>query len=365
VIRFIEKLIEFKVMEAPLKVDHAIKHNKTSCDVLKLPDNILLHIFSYMDSMSLVYVSKACRKWYEVSCDKSLTQTIDICSHPLTLKQLWKISHRKLCKNTVSIHFKGKMSPTKIMEKITEAYFLDLLKRCPKLCRLSLQCFDLRELPLTLFPVHLEYLSLLESMLSMDWFVCLKTNFSLPLLKHIELEKCTKISNSDLESLSYLKNLEVLNLRNCYRISARSIPCLTKNLSSLNSMDLSCCPAVNDVVMHYLSTLNLINLKLRYCHLITNYGIQQLFSKNMGNSLKKLDLFSCHEISDGSLDVIYEHTLCLMFLDLGECHKLTKVRVNQLKLSLNNCQINFNITKHDTSTECLNQLDATVCSRIR
>ena len=306
-----------------------------------------------------------CRKLYNLSHDKTLSSSLDLRSHPLTLQNLWKVLHRRLSANTNGVHVQGLSQRTNTtMEMLTVAFMNHLCGKCPDLSSLSLERFDLRDIPLEVFPHNLKRLSLRESMLTMGWFDCLKFHFSLD-LTFLDLHSCSKISNNDLESLSYLKNVKTLILCNCYRISARGIPSITANMKKLKYVDLSGCPGVNNVVLFYLSKLRLEHLGLRFCHLITSAGLNQLFLHDVGRTLKSLDLYSCHELKNDALDVIAYHTTCLRLLDVGGCDQLTLEKVDQIKIKLENCKIKFQVASNDSHTsKCKNEINYNVCSRM-
>ena len=344
------------------KVQLCVDKHNSQCAVLNLPDNVLLLILQYVDTVSLAHVSRVCRRWYCLSCDKTLTKFFDLRLCPLSLPQLWKVSHRKLCSDTIAIHLKGASRPVRVMERISFAYLVDMSRRCPLITTLSLQKFDLTEIPLNLLSQKLKRLSLRESMLSMGWFDCLKTKeFSLLNLIFLDLHSCSKLSNNDLESLSYLTNIKTLLLGNCFRISARGIPSITANMKQLKHVDFSGCPGVNNVVLYYLSTLSLEQLQLRFCHLVTDHGINNLFSSGIGKTLKVLDIYSCHEVTDESLDTIMKYAKCLHTLDVGCCNKLTALKLDELKGLLVDCEVLSHTTNNELTSKCLNQVNFSHC----
>merc|ERR1712080_169278 len=238
--------------------------------------------------------------------------------------------------------------------------YLEMLKnKVPNIKVLTLENFDLRDIPLTSLPSNLKILSLYQSMLSMGWFDSLKYQNLLTNLNSLDLHCCSKIANNDLEALAYLENVTELNLSDCFRISARGIIGLTANLKHLKDVNFSGCPGVNNVVLHYLSNLPLKILKLRFCHLIDDHGIKQLFLLNVGKTLQTLDIYSCHEITDHTLEMILINTSCLRKLDIGACNKVTHKKVEFLKHQLVNCHIHFEIIT--IAKECDQATNGQIC----
>ena len=328
------------------------KSGKNISSMTTIPDVVLVLIFQNLDTLSLINASKVCRRWYNASHDKSLIVSVDLRTCLLGLQQLWKVSHRKLSKDTKSFHFRGKRGGNKVMEKLSLAYLQDLFNRCKDLEQLSVEQFDLREIPLEylLQSPMLSSLSVRDSMLSMNWFSLLKEKNPLLHLKELNLHSCSKISNNDLEAISYLTSLEKLVLCNCHRISARGIPTIARNLRNLKHLDFTGCPAVNDVVLFHVSNLSLQTLSLSFCHLVTDYGIGQLF-KGTGSSqtLEKLNLLSCHEITDKALDEIILHSKKLKELNISGCCKFTSAKIDQLGENLPSCNI---LNNSDIVNEC-------------
>ena len=358
-------------MEKQKALAEADKANEKAM-VSQLPDVILVHIFQYLDTLTLVSASLVCRRWYHVCGDNSLTATFDMRTSPRSLKQLWMISRRKLTKNTVAVHIRGKSNFNKTMENLTEAYLEDLFKRCDKLNSLSFECFDFTKVPLANI-VHAQsegliHLSLRESMLPMKWFEGLERGSLLPNLKTLDLHTCSKVANNDLQAISYLKQLEKLVLCNCYRISARGIPTLVTNLRNLKHLDFSGCPGINNVALFHLAKLELTELLLRFCHLLTDYGINELFRDTActRKTLRKLDLYSCHELTDKCFENVIKGNQ-LTDLNVGGCIKLTKEKVECFKELFPECVLqNGVVSADDDDDKCdKDENDFHACKRMR
>ena len=339
--------------------------------ILRLPDVVLVMIFQNLDSLSLAFASKVCRRWYNISQDKTLTSNFDLRMYPVTLQQLWKISHRKLTKSTTSVHVRGKLSKTKAMEKLTQPYLNDLfLKRCNGINYLSFEYFDLLNVPLNSIVQHVSKdlisLSLSGSMLPLKWFEGFKHEIIFPHLKVLNLHTCSKVSNVDLESISYVNSLEKLILCNCYRISARGIPSIANNLKNLKYLDISGCPGINDVALVHIAKLPLNDLLAQFCHLITDYGAGHLFkeSSKTRKTLKNLNLYSCHEITNTFLDNLVEiGDKNLTRLDIGGCNKLSKEKIDHFKERWSHCIVK-NVIVVDNSCNS-NETNFQVCSRMQ
>jgi hypothetical protein len=147
------------------------------------------------------------------------------------------------------------------------------------------------------------------------------TDFSsLRSIKHIDLESCTQITNSD---LIHFSNTRTLTLIGCYLITDVSM------LSHLDGLDISGCYNITDVSP--LSKLH--TLHARFCRSITNVSVSAL-----GN-LENLDLTNCYNIYDVSalgkvkkliLKGCYNITdvsalINVKFLNIAGCFQITDI----------------------------------------
>ena len=323
--------------------ESALCHVQTS-EILKFPDNVLLIVFSHLDTASLVRASKVCKKWYTLAKDVSLWRKLDIRSipKPLSQKSLWSLSRTRFTVALRELHLRGSVGPTRsILDSITIPFLDNLKRRCPNLTELTLEYYDLRQIVVSVLPARLSYLSLKDSMITHGWFESLKNNtFNMAKLKYLDLSNCTAVSNTDLEALSYLTNLQTLLLYNCYRISARGIPTIAANLHALAHLDVACCPGINDVALHYFgrNLKELRKLSLRYCHHVTDSGIASLVYG--ARNLEHLDLFSCHEVTNQSLENIAKYSKNLRYLDVRSC-KVTTEEIMKLSGELPRCNISY------------------------
>ena len=315
--------------------------NQPVSALLCLPDNIILKILSFLDTYSLVCASKVCLKLNQVGHDISLWSCLDVRQMNLSLKSLWKLSRSKLTDKTKEFHIQGDNcnDGSASMEKLSLAYFNNLRKQSPSLKIFSIEYFDMRDIPLSVLPQTIENLSLYGSMLTMGWFDALKSENLLSLLKILNLQCCTKVTNSDLESLSYLCNLETLLLTMCYRISARGIPYIIDKMKNLSVLDFSGCPGVNDVALKYISKLTKLKiLRIRNCHHITDIGIKSLFAFTVGATLRELDMLGCHEVTDDGISFMSSSARELQKLNVWGC-KVSKSTLALLTNRLTKCDI--------------------------
>ena len=64
--------------------------------ICKLPANIMLQVFNYLNVKTLCALSAVCRRWYHLVCDRSLWKYVDLRLWPLSLRTL-----KKNCKESL------------------------------------------------------------------------------------------------------------------------------------------------------------------------------------------------------------------------------------------------------------------------
>ena len=70
--------------------------------ICKLPEDLVLHMFSFLDVLSLVRCSWTCRQWNRLSGDWTLWRHVDLTLYKLDTKRLWKFV-RQRCSDKVEV----------------------------------------------------------------------------------------------------------------------------------------------------------------------------------------------------------------------------------------------------------------------
>ena len=254
----------------------------------------------------------------------------------------------------------------------------DLQGELPNLWTLWLHNCNLYPVSASSLPSSLHTLDLYWSYLPQDWFKPIETG-SLKNLKVLKLSRCSWINMTDLEHISKLATLEVLDLGECYRVIddddydrvvatddalrvvAEKLTCLTelrisrtsctdlalrhisRNLKNLKLLDLSKTGLSDAAVGSVISSLkNLKVLKLSCCSRISLTNLEHI---GKVAALEVLDLSDCTSVTDDSLRVVAEKLTSLMEL----CIKGTRCTDLALRHISRNLK---NLTLLDMSENC-------------
>ena len=111
--------------------------------LLSLSDDVLLHIFEYLDSVTLTRLNRTCQRLKNICSDSTLWATFDTNGLPLTVKEL-RTMLKYFNKRTTSITVHGFLKIRSKMhhESITKATLDNISEKCSDLQELKLKdCF--------------------------------------------------------------------------------------------------------------------------------------------------------------------------------------------------------------------------------
>lgn len=309
--------------------------------ICKLPANIMLQVFNYLNVKTLCALSTVCRRWYHLVCDRSLWKYVDLRLWPLSLRTLKKIVRNRLSDSVLELLIKGFIGTSKKGENISPSLLEEIKTKCPSLETLGLCYCDMRNIPAQCLPRNLKSLLLDHSIVPLGWFEGLQCETFFPNLLQLNLTYCTRVENSDLRSITKLKKLENLNFSYCYRVGDEGIEHIARNLSNLKVLNLSNCPKITDLGLHHIGRhlIGLKRLNLLSSWRITDAGILSLVHSL--TELEYLNLSSCKEATNSGLTEITDKCKKLKLLDVTGCTAITERNVSDAKLLLPLCDIQW------------------------
>ncbi|KAM5173064.1 F-box and leucine-rich repeat protein 13 [Mantella aurantiaca] len=167
---------------------------------------------------------------------------------------------------------------------------------------------------------------------------------SCPSLNHIYLADCQKITDISLKAISSLKNITVLNVADCIRISDPGVRQVLEGPSGIKikELNLTNCLRVSDLSLLRIAQKchNLNFLSLRYCENVSDSGIevignmtslisidlsgtsltdQGLTALAMQSKIKELSISECLGISDIGIQKFCHQSKDLELLDMSHC----------------------------------------------
>ena len=220
--------------------------------------------------------------------------------------------------------------------RLTDASVQLVGSSCPRLRRLQLKRLEhLTDLSVTNIAMNclsLELFNLSDCCKITDLgLMAIAQNLSNLLVFHSkDLYKVTDTSVSCLlENCG--QNLEVLSFWSLYRVTARGLETFQNGtFTKLASLNLGGCWALDDASIRdsVCCCKNLVDLKIRNCHLLTNSCIEYISEHLV--KLEHLDLCYLVEITDEALGFISQRLTRLRSLNISHCVDVTSAGVCQL-----------------------------------
>ncbi|TSK31383.1 CLIP-associating protein 2 [Bagarius yarrelli] len=286
----------------------------------KLPKELLLRIFSYLDVVTLCRCAQVSKAWNVLALDGSNWQRIDLFNFQTDIEG-------------------------RVVENIS--------KRCGGFLRqLSLRgCLSVGDASMKTFAQNcrnIEHLNL-NGCTKITDSTCVSLSKFCAKLRHLDLTSCVSITNHALKALSEgCRMLENLNLSWCDQITRDGIEALsrgcnslkalflrgcTQNCHDLEKMDLEECILVTDNTLVQLSIHcpRLQALSLSHCELITDDGIRHLSSSVCGQErLQVVELDNCPLITDITLEHL-KSCQRLERIELYDCQQVTRAGIKRIR----------------------------------
>ncbi|OBS81586.1 hypothetical protein A6R68_20211 [Neotoma lepida] len=266
----------------------------------KLPKELLLRIFSFLDIVTLCRCAQISKAWNILALDGSNWQRIDLFNFQTDVEG-------------------------RVVENIS--------KRCGGFLRkLSLRgCIGVGDSSLKTFAQNcrnIEHLNL-NGCTKITDSTCYSLSRFCSKLKHLDLTSC----------VDGCRNLEYLNLSWCDQITKEGIEALVRGCRGLKALLLRGCTQLEDEALkhiqnhcHELVSLNLQSCSsLSHCELITDEGILHLSSSTCGHErLRVLELDNCLLVTDAALEHL-ENCRGLERLELYDCQQVTRAGIKRMR----------------------------------
>ena len=279
-----------------------------SFDIHRIPENILLHILTFLPRRELANVSLVSQTWRRLCYDGSLWNSLQFES--ACEEEIKKI----ICKRSSALLTRLNLTNC----NLTPEFVVTISAICSHLRELTLQkCFFVRESRrfrlnvfkrlktldarllkgnTTFIPRLLGCTPNLET-LAVDETV--GTSWSGRSLKNmkklrlLDLTGCIEVTDKDIEIVAHnCPSLESLLLVKCFKVEGQSLPVLLRNCKALKTLSLSETSVTDESLCSCdWKKLFIKEIDLSSCYLLSSQGLREVFS-NL-TDLKYLNLENC------------------------------------------------------------------------
>ncbi|XP_042812296.1 F-box/LRR-repeat protein 2 isoform X6 [Panthera tigris] len=283
------------VSGSPLTLPEVFSNNDEGLINKKLPKELLLRIFSFLDIVTLCRCAQISKAWNILALDGSNWQRIDLFNFQTDVEG-------------------------RVVENIS--------KRCGGFLRkLSLRgCIGVGDSSLKTFAQNcrnIEHLNL-NGCTKITDSTCYSLSRFCSKLKHLDLTSCVSITNSSLKGISEgCRNLEYLNLSWCDQITKDGIEALVRGCRGLKALLLRGCTQLEDEALKHIQNYchELVSLNLQSCSRVTDEGVVQICRGC--HRLQALCLSGCSHLTDASLTALALNCPRLQILEAARCSHLT------------------------------------------
>ncbi|XP_020562971.1 F-box/LRR-repeat protein 2 isoform X1 [Oryzias latipes] len=296
----------------------------------KLPKELLLRIFSYLDVVTLCRCAQVSKAWNVLALDGSNWQKIDLFNFQTDIEG-------------------------RVVENIS--------KRCGGFLRqLSLRgCLSVGDASMKTFAQNCRNIEVLNlnGCTKITDSTCLSLSKFCSKLRQLDLTSCVSISNHSLKALSDgCRMLETLNLSWCDQITRDGIEALARGCMGLRALFLRGCTQLDDGALKHFQKHcpELTTINMQSCTQITDEGLVSLCRGC--HKLQVLCVSGCGNITDASLTAlglncprlkILEAARCSHVTDAGftvlarNCHELEKMDLEECILVTDNTLVQLSI----------------------
>ncbi|GAB0100429.1 uncharacterized F-box/LRR-repeat protein C02F5.7 [Sergentomyia squamirostris] len=293
----------------------------------KLPDKVLLNIFSYLSHLKICQMARVCRRWRQVAYDTRLWKNVSLRPEVSGLH----VGSLESLLGLVSVRFGPSLRYIELpIELITHTVLHELAAKCPNLTHIlldfstAMQLHDFSEMQA--FPTKLRYMCIcLSEVIFMEGFMRKIYNFinGLEVLHLLgTYEKCEEEEEEIYEVINVHKlksatpNLRVINLYGINFVDDSHIDAFSSNCIQLECLAVNYC---NKVTGSTLKTLiqrskRLTTLLMNGTSLKSEYLLQTEWDKC---ALLELDI-SATDLSSECLIDLLVRIPALRFLSAGQ-----------------------------------------------
>ncbi|PNF19950.1 hypothetical protein B7P43_G10372 [Cryptotermes secundus] len=317
--------VEFAASAVSARDDGSTKRPKTTIE--KLPDKVLLNIFSYLSHREICRMARVCKKWRMIAYDTRLWRDVSLRPEISGLH----VGSLESLLGLISIRFGPSLRYIELpIELITHTVLHELANKCPNLTHMlldfstAMQLHDFSEMQA--FPTKLRYMCIcLSEVIFMEGFMRKIYNFinGLEILHLIgTYEKVEEEEEEIYEVINVHKlksatpNLRVINLFGINFVDDSHIEAFSSNCIQLECLAVNFCAKVNGSSLKSLlqRSRRLRCLLMNQTNLISEHVMQVEWEKT---SLQELDITATDLSTECLIDML-TRIPNLRFLSAGQ-----------------------------------------------
>lgn len=232
---------------------------------------------SSLDVVSLVRLSRTCRRLHQLFTDECLWRDVDLgfmaeCRGG-DVRTLKKFVRRWLCPVTERVRMTSNASKLGRSPPLITASLVDeVVESCPRLTAVDFRNCDLTQFPPTCKLFHckaITKMSVCHCITQLRWMAVAEWSS----LTHLSLAHTVKTSDADLNIIAdkWANSLRSFVLADCYRITDAGMLVVCDRLQLLSKLDVSGCKGLTKASLHYFR-------KLRYLKQLSLARLPDLLS---------------------------------------------------------------------------------------
>ncbi|XP_041759441.1 F-box/LRR-repeat protein 2 isoform X3 [Coregonus clupeaformis] len=323
----------------------------------KLPKELLLRIFSYLDVITLCRCAQVSKAWNVLALDGSNWQKIDLFNFQTDIEGRVVENISKRCggflrqlslRGCLSVGDASMNDGCRMLEmlnlswcdQITRDGIEALARGCNNLRGLFLRgCTQLEDGALKHLQKHCPELTTINmqscSQITDDGLVSLCRGCHK--MQILCVSGCSNITDASLTALGLnCPRLKILEAARCSQVTDAGFTVLARNCHEMEKMDLEECILVTDntLVQLAIHCPRLQALSLSHCELITDDGIRALSSSVCGQErLTVVELDNCPLITDVTLEHL-KNCHRLERIELYDCQQVTRAGIKRIRAHL-------------------------------
>ncbi|KAG8178888.1 hypothetical protein JTE90_018577 [Oedothorax gibbosus] len=313
----------------------------------RLPDSVIVRVFSFLASNELCVSARVCRRWYFLVWEPQLWTSVVLKGERIQVDKGLKTLFRLLCRDSPTLCLSVDRIRLSGCSRLSDKGLSCVALKCPELRVLEVKgCARVTGRGVA------DVVARCAALEKLDLTGCTAVTSVHPLsaptpLRHLDLTDCSRLDDCSLELICRsCPQLTHLYLRRCVLLTDDCLKRVANYCRELRELSVSDCVQLTDFGLYELAKLgaNMRYLSVAKCDRISDAGVKQIAKHCY--KLRYLNVRGCEAVSDSALEVIARSCTKLRALDVGKCDITDRgLRLishhcpNLRKLSVKSCEL--------------------------